>query len=424
MQQIIIEKPYKFIPPHRGKWWPQFIRDFNLQGLYLRKTEGIFSHEIRGVEHLVNSLQAGHGIMLAPNHSRSGDPLLMGWVGRAAKCNVYAMASWHLFHQHWFNAWAIRKMGGFSVNREGVDRQAINTAIEILTTAERPLVLFPEGAVSRTNDRLMALLDGVAFIARAAAKKRAKMPAAQKVVIHPVGIKYLFRGDILRAADDVLTDIEHRLTWRPHRELPVIDRLAKAGRALLTLKELEYFGEVQKGTLAERLDSFIDRLLQPLELEWLGEAKGGAVVPRVKALRMRILPDMTQGKVESQERQRRWRHLAALYLAQQLSCYPPDYLTSRPSVDRVLETIERFEEDLTDRSRVHGHLHAVIAIGEPIEVTPERDRKAAVDPLMATLDHRLQGILDQLALESPLLNDPSAQSTAPAVGQSLVPDLR
>ena len=65
-------------------------------------------------------------------------------------------------------------MGAFSVNREGVDRQAINMAIEILETAERPLIVFPEGAVSRTNDRLHALLDGVAFIARAAAKRRAK----------------------------------------------------------------------------------------------------------------------------------------------------------------------------------------------------------------------------------------------------------
>ena len=71
-------------------------------------------------------------------------------------------------------------MGAFSVNREGVDRQSINVAIDLLAQAKRPLVIFPEGATSRTADYLHALLDGVAFIARAAAKKRSKQEPAGK----------------------------------------------------------------------------------------------------------------------------------------------------------------------------------------------------------------------------------------------------
>ena len=81
----------------------------------------------------------------------------MSWLAREVRCLVYAMASWHLFQQSRFMAWAIPRMGAFSVYREGVDRQAINLAIEILETAARPLVIFPEGAVSRTNDHLHAL---------------------------------------------------------------------------------------------------------------------------------------------------------------------------------------------------------------------------------------------------------------------------
>ena len=90
-----------------------------------------------------------------------------------------------------------------------------------------------------------------------------------------------------------------------------------------------------------------------------------------------------------------------IYLAQQLSNYPPDYL-DRPSVDRLRETIERFEEDLTDRVRVHGQLKAVIEVAPRIEVSPKRDRKAAVDPLMERIDHDMQEMLDRLALESRL----------------------
>ena len=155
----------------------------------------------RNKERLQASLDAGHGIMLTPNHCRNADPLVMGWLARSVGTHVYAMASWHLFNQDRFTAWAIRKMGGFSVYREGVDRQAINTAIEVLERAQRPLILFPEGAVSRTNDRLHALLDGVAFIARTAAKRRAKHVKDGKVVVHPVTIKYRFRGDIAQVAD-------------------------------------------------------------------------------------------------------------------------------------------------------------------------------------------------------------------------------
>jgi len=406
MQNVVVDKPYRFIPPHRGRWWPRFIRRFNLPGLYLRRAEGIVSHEIRGLENFLESLRAGHGVMLAPNHSRTGDPLVMGWVARAARCDVYAMASWHLFHQGRFNAWAIRKMGGFSVNREGVDRQAINTAVDILSTAERPLILFPEGAVSRTNDRLTALLDGVAFIARTAAKRRARLTPAGKVLVHPVAIKYLFRGDLQETADRVLSEIEHRLTWRPHDELQLVPRIAKVGGALLSLKEIEFLGETQTGPLAERLDRLIDQLLHPLEREWVGGPRSGPVVPRVKAVRMKILPDMVQGQVDAAERERRWRQLSALYLAQQLYCYPPDYLTTRTSVDRLLETIGRFEEDLTDVPFNPGSLHAVIWIDEPLEVVPERDRSQAEDPLMTALARRLQEMLDQLALESPLYQNP------------------
>lgn len=399
MQHVVIEKPYRFVPPYRGTWWPSLIRDFNLPAIHLKRVEGVVGYECRHLDRLRASLEAGHGILLAPNHSRNADPLLFSWVCRELRCLIYAMASWHLFNQGWFYAWAIRKMGGFSVNRETIDRQAINTAIEMLETAERPLVIFPEGAMTRTNDRLHALLDGVAFIARTAAKRRAKR-CGGKVVVHPVGIKYLFGGDLLATVDPVLSEIESRFTWRtdPHERL--LDRIARIGQALLCLKEIEYFGQAQQGRLHERIERLIDRLLSPLEDEWLNGEHGGGVVPRVKALRMKILPDMIEGRIDEADRARRWGQLSDIYLAQQVSCYPPDYLTDYRSVDRLLETVERFEEDLTDRVRVHGSLKAVIEIGEPIEVSPQRDRKAPVDPLMAALERDLTAMLARLAEES------------------------
>ena len=402
MQNIIIEKPYKFRPPCRGTIWSSLIQQCNLFTRFLRRKEGVVDHEVRHLDRLLKSLQAGHGILITPNHSRNADPLVMGWITKAAKCHVYAMASWHLFNQDWFTSWAIHKMGGFSVYREGIDRQAINMAVDILNTAERPLVIFPEGAVTRTNDRLHALLDGVAFIARSAAKRRRRRSADLKVVVHPVALKYFFEGDLDVVADEVLTRIEKRLSWRPQRELPLMSRVGKVGMALLSLKELEYFESTQEGSLEQRLDRLIQRLLVPLEEEWFGQSQQGSVIPRIKALRMKVLPEMVRGEVDEEERQRRWKQLTDLSVVQQISCYPPDYLSKFPSRDRIFETIERFEEDLTDQVQVHGSLKVVIDIGEAIEVSPDRDRSVKSDPLMNQLETQLQGMLDELAKESPL----------------------
>lgn len=68
-------------------------------------------------------------------------------------------------------AFVVRRLGGFSIYREGMDRQAPDASVRIVANAERPLVVFPEGVISRTNDRLNALMDGVSFIVRVAAKK-------------------------------------------------------------------------------------------------------------------------------------------------------------------------------------------------------------------------------------------------------------
>jgi len=402
MQEIVFDKPYQFIPPHRGTWWPWWIQRLRLVDWHLRSRYGVESLECRHSERLRKSIDAGHGIMLTPNHARPCDGLVIGALAREVGCHVFVMASWHLFQQDWFSAWAIPKMGAFSIYREGIDRRAINEGIRILEQAERPLVVFPEGAVFRSNDRIQALLDGVSFMARSAAKKRVRGQRHGKVVIHPVGIKYLFGGDLAAAVEPVLSDIEHRLTWRPRGKLPLIERIGKIGQGLLALKEIEFMASPGVENLEQRLEDLVNQLLNPLEEEWLGGPLSDDVVPRVKNLRVKIMPEMVRGDVDEAERMRRWDQLANIYLAQQVASYPADYVTERPSVDRLLETVERFEEDLTDKVRTHGHLKCVMDVGEAIEVNVNRDRAAKVDPLMQRIGQDLQGILNELAAESPV----------------------
>lgn len=306
---------------------------------------------------------------------------------------MFIMASWHLFMQDKLRTFMLRRAGAFSIYREGIDRSAVNTAVEILETAERPLVIFPEGFISRTNDRLNDLMDGTALIARSAAKKRAKMQPPGKVVVHPVALRYTFKGDINASVARMLDEIEARLTWRPQRQLQPLERIYKTGGALLALKELEYTDRTGTGDLGERLNRLIDAILDPLEKEWLEGKQEGIVPVRVKKLRTAILPDMTKGELDEAERERRWKQLADLYLAQQLFNYPPDYVKSNASPERLLETIERFEENLTDQVRVHGPIQATVMVGEAVEVPSAREGRGGGDPVMEQIERQLRGML-------------------------------
>ena len=171
MQNIVIDKPYVPVPPHRGRFWPKIL-SFYLPRL-LRKRFGVERVDIVHEDRLRASLSQGHGIMLAPNHSRDEDPFILGVLANRVGTPLFIMASWHLFMQGRLLRFMLNRGGAFSIYREGIDRTAVNTAVEIIETAQRPLVIFPEGFISRTNDRLNDLMDGTGLIVRSAAKKRA-----------------------------------------------------------------------------------------------------------------------------------------------------------------------------------------------------------------------------------------------------------
>jgi hypothetical protein len=105
---------------------------------------------------------------------------------------------------------------------------------------------------------------------------------------------------------------------------------------------------------------------------------------------------MVAGDIGETERARRWGQLADVYLAQQLAWYPPDYLRERVTPERLLETVERFEEDLTDRIVPHPPLRAVIQVGEAIAVSAGRERGADGDPIMGRIREQIEAMLESL----------------------------
>ncbi len=387
MQQVVLDQPYTFIPPRHRRGWHWLIRRFLPR--QLRKSYGITAVECVGAEKLRASLAAGHGIMIVANHCRPCDPMVLDSLAAEVRRPFHVIASWHVFMMSKVQRFLLPRMGGFSVYREGMDRESLKCAIKTVAEAQHPLVIFAEGIITRCNDRLVNFMDGPAFIARAAAKQS----APNKVVIHPVFIRYFFEGDLQKTVLPVVQEIEARLAWQPQTQLGLRGRLQKIGSALLDLKEIEHLQAPQTGTFPERLQRLIDHLLMPLENQWCGARHDGDTMARVKRARSAILPEMISGDLTEADRAARWRQLANVYLVQQLHCYPGDYMEN-PTPERLLETVERYEEDLTDQCRAHFPIRAIITVGDAIEVSPTKDRSQETDPITSQIRHQIEALLD------------------------------
>ena len=393
MQKIIVTEPYVPVPPKHGNFWPALCG--RILPWFLRKSYGVTQFDIRNIERLKASLQAGHGIVLMPNHCRDEDGFVVGRVSVELRSWFYYMSSWHVFKMGWLQGFMLPRIGLYSVNREGADRSAVKTSVDILAHARRPIVIFPEGYLGRSNDRLNAMMDGPALIARAAAKKRAQINPEGKIVVHPIALRYRIIGPLAPGVACVLAEIEQRLGMPPGAGQELRERVDKIGEALQAKREIEYLGQVQTGPLAPRLAHLIQVILQPLEDEWIGARyHEEPVQSRVRRLRVAIVPGLVKKDIPEAEVKRRWKHLADIYLAQQLDAYPPNYLEGNPPPERLLETIERYQEDLTDKLKPYVPLAVTITIGEAIAVNPGREPHGADDPLLHAVEEQLRTMLD------------------------------
>lgn len=399
---VVFARPYKFVPPDHGNVWPWFIQRLRLYDHYLKKSEGIVDFELRGLEKFKASIDQGHGILLAPNHCRYGDPLVLGWPARHARTNVFAMASWHLFNEGSFNEFAICKMGAFSLCREGTDRQSLETAIDILATAARPLIVFPEGTTSRTNDCLIPLLEGVTFITRAAARRRAKKSTG-KVVAHPVAIKYLCEAKVEPWAEAQLDALENRLGWRAYPERSILDRTLRIYDAFLSLRELEHLGHCQSGSINERRASLIEHLLRTCATRLgINVSEKATTGDRVRQIRTEIASRFFDDATSNDEKE---QVQSDVYLAdsalQMMLIYPECYLRPENITDtRIVEMIQRLQECFCDKFDASIPLKAVIEFDDAIEVPPEKAPRGQQDPILGQLRERLKSMIDKLSTEA------------------------
>src|SRR5277367_4817872 len=77
--QRYFPEPYRFIAPYRSTFWCRIAR--YLIPRQLRRNMQVTRWQFQGLDRLRASLAAGAGVMLASNHCRWPDPLVLGTLG-------------------------------------------------------------------------------------------------------------------------------------------------------------------------------------------------------------------------------------------------------------------------------------------------------------------------------------------------------
>jgi hypothetical protein len=412
------ELPYRFYPPRIDPLW-MFLGRYYI-ARELRRELQVHEIVVAGLEELRPLLERGDGVLIAPNHCDNADAGVMFEVARRAGRPFYYMAAYQLFTG--LNRFHLPRLGVFPVDREGSDLRAFKTGVEILAAGKNPLVVFPEGEVYHTADRLTPLREGAAALAATAARKAAE--AERNVWIVPTAIKYRFLEghDPLPALERLMTELEARYTWWPRCDHDLVERIYFYGAGLLALKELEYHGAVQPGAIKERLAALRQSILARIEDRRLGKRCSDDDPARVKELRHVCLEALASPAVTAEESAALRRDLNDLFVVIQLYSYPGDYVKECPTVERVAETLMKFEQDvfaIAEMIRPRGPRRASVRLGAPIDVgsaltSAAKPRRAAV-ALTTELEGRIQGLLDALGPGRPMpATDRSAQTGADA----------
>jgi len=366
-----------------------------LRRLLRVKVKGVLEVEVRGVEYLKGPVEAKCGVLITPNHAAHADPFVVYEAADELRRPFYFLAAWQVFGRlGMLERIMLQWHGCFSVDREGTDMQAFRQAVSILQESVNPLVIFPEGEVYHINDRATPFREGPAVIAMTAAKR-----ANRPIVCVPCAIKYTYVQDPTPKLVELMGRLEERILWRPRPEVPLAERIYRFAEAALALKEQEYLGHTQQGSLPERISSLSHKVLEGLEGRYEIRPSAETQPPeRVKTLRKEVIERIEAADEDSEQGRQSRLDLDDLFFVAQLFSYPGDYVAGKPSIERMAETLDKFEEDVlrAPTATIRGARRAVVSFGEPIEVHHNRDRKTAAHTLTETLEDRVQTLLDAI----------------------------
>lgn len=369
----------------------KFLRPF--RDRQRKRTIQISDIEVEGASIVQERLNNGEGVMIMPNHSSHADPYVIYSAADQVGTALHVMATWHVFDdKSWLARWILTKHGCFSVDREANDIGAFRLATSILQEKQEPLVIFPEGEIYHCNGRVTPFREGAAAIAVAAARK-SKRP----ITCIPCAIRYTYVDDPTPSLLATMSKLESSIFWRPKTTEPLDKRIYDFAEVLLMVKELEYLKTTKSGRLPERIASLREHILTNVEQRNAIEPKSKSVPERVKVARKTIMEKELAGDVDAEQPNQLNHDMEDLFLVVQSFSYPGDYVDDHPSIDRMAETIDKFEEDVLQKTTaaIKAERRVKVSFGEPVDVSGDRKVKSQTTTITTAIEQRVQQMLDQ-----------------------------
>ena len=377
-------------------WLVRLMRPFIRRGLSKQRIRQI---EVRGIEHCQKAVNEPAGVLITANHSFHYDSYVMIETSHRVNKPFHFLTAWQVFEMgKRFDRWMLQRHGCYSINREANDVQAFKTSIEILQKGIHPLVIFPEGDIYHHNDHVSPFRDGAAAIALSAARR-----SERPILFVPCAMKAFYLSDPSPALRELMSRLESTLYWRPQTQLGLAERIYRFAEGLLALKELEYLNQPQSGAIPARVKGLASEVLRRLEAKH-GLSRPPEEIPeRVKDLRRAVIAARDRETTTSDERASLNHDMEELFFVIQLYSYPGNYVAQKPAIERIAETLDKFEEDVLRAvyPAVRGDRHVVVQFGEPLTIPNGRDGKPSVADWTNRFEQQVQRLLNEINARPP-----------------------
>ena len=350
------------------------------------------------------------------NHPSTIEPPIAYYVANIMGTRFHYLAARNVFN--WMFGLLgelISKLGAFSVLTGTTDRETLKTSRAILAAPGGKLVIYPEGMCSMENDNLAPFMPGIAQIGFWGLEDARKIDPAADIIVLPAFVKYTLAGSrssLRQEIESSLRRLEDKLGIEPgNRNL--LRQFLAVGRVLLENAEKEY------GINASDKDDYDYRV---------GHVRHAALNRAAKRLRVKLdsgsdsfhkirevfkvkdaiesgVEDPKRPKIPSEDLIMGTRDLDTAYT---FIVIKPEYIVSRPTPERFMEWIYRFETHVFGSTSFRAR-RAKVIFSEPFRIGDyygayQKDKKATVDEVTNRLRKDIESLLKKcIPLSEPLV---------------------
>ena len=360
--------PYRFVPPKPNPFLISLTQWVMGKVALPSKRHLIEELEIRGQDTFRQSCGKDAHILLLPNHSTHSDPQVMSEVTRRLGIQPSFMAAYDVFARSRIQSWIMQRSGAFSVDREGSDRKSMKCATDVLIQGKHPLILFPEGNVYFCNDEVAPFAEGASYIALSAQKK---LGESHPVYAVPVSMKFTYIEDIRDQLRSSLDELARRFETELDPEADFGLELLRISTTALQrfLRQRGYSSSKQASSVDEQIHNAAEQIINSLEEKIEIQSKpGSSLTDRIRRIRatihgIRIDPDREVDHPAAAL----WADEAILAL--RILGYQGGYMATKPTLDRVAETVARLREDVHSLTfPPAGKRRCIVQLGNPIDL--------------------------------------------------------